>query len=134
MKFKQLLALVADADGSIPTARLRFVIRSNPRHTAREEAIAAEVLRQANPRENITGHYPWGPEQSLVLQQLWITHDQQQEWRDVPTANADHLFSTVQTKHGSLPIPNSILEPGQIRADFQQRLHDVLGADYLEDE
>ena len=46
------------------------VIRKNPRKTAREEAIAAEIIEQANPREHITGHFPWGPEQQMVLQQL----------------------------------------------------------------
>ena len=137
MKFKQFLEILTDEDGFIPTAHLRWVIRQNPRNTAREEAIAAEVIRQANPRENITGSYPWGPEQALVLQQLWVkasdtTNLVVQDWRDVPTADADKLFATHQTKHGPLPVPNTLSGPEQIPADFHGRLGEILGEDYDE--
>ena len=45
MKFKQYLALVTSTDGSIPTPTFRWNIRQNKRPTAREEAIAAEVIK-----------------------------------------------------------------------------------------
>jgi hypothetical protein len=128
MKFKTYLALMADPGGAIPTPRLRWIIRKNPRKTGREEAIAAEVLRQANPRENITGHYPWGPEEQLVLQQLWLQPATGAAlWRDVPVEGADTLYSVEQTDSGPLPIPNAVKDPGTIRGDFQQRIREALG-------
>jgi hypothetical protein len=133
MKFKQFLAQLADQDGFIPTAHLRWVIRSNTRNTAREEAIAAEVIRQANPRENITGSFPWGPEQSMILQQLWRKTDgSDSQWRDVTTHDADKLFSTHQTKQGPLPVPNTFSDPEEIQPNFKQRLAELLGDDYDE--
>lgn len=135
MKFKQFLALTANLDGFFPTSRLRWVIRKNPRSTAREEAIAAKVLEAANPRENITGHFPWGPEEQPVLQQLWIHPDNElAKWRDVPTEGAEDLYSVEQTESGELPVPNIIKEPGTIRADFKQRLEELLGGDCGEPE
>ena len=141
MKFKEFLALLADPEGFIPTYHLRWVIRQNDRNTAREEAIVAEVLRQANPRSNITSSFPWGPEQSLVLQQLWSKrvegpqkgqYNLTQEWRDVPIHDADKLFTTHPTKHGPLPVPNSLTGPEEIQPDFKQRLGEILGDDYYE--
>ena len=131
MKFKQLLQLLSDQNGFFPTPQLQWVIRKNPRNTAREEAIAAEVLKQANPRENISGSYPWGPEEQLVLQQLWIKPGDTMtaEWRDVPTAGAEQLYSMTSTEFGDIPIPNAIKEPGQIKGDFQQRLNELLGGE-----
>lgn len=128
MKFKKFLDLTTGPDGFVPTPRLQWVIRKNTRSTAREEAIAAEVLQQANPRENITGHYPWGPEEQLVLQQLWIHPDKElAEWRDVPTKGGEDLYSVGQTDSGDLPVPNAIKEPGMVQGDFKQRLKEALG-------
>ena len=128
MKFKQYLQLIADPIGFVPLPRFQWVIHQNPRKTAREEAIAAEVLQQANPRENITGHFPWGPEQQLVLQQLWIHLEKELiQWRDVPTAGAKDLYSVEETEFGDLPVPNAVKEPGMVRGDFQQRLREILG-------
>jgi hypothetical protein len=133
MKFKQLLQLLSDLDGFFPTPQLQWVIRKNPRNTAREEAIAAEVLKQANPRENISGSYPWGPEEKLVLQQLWVNSNfdgtEVIEWRDVPIKGAEQLYSMTSTEFGDIPIPNAIKEPGQIKGDFQQRLNELLGGE-----
>ncbi len=130
MKFKTYLALIADPAGLIPIPRLRWSIKKNPRKTAREEAIAAEVIQQANPRENITGHYPWGAEEQMVLQQLWIHPEKELiEWRDVSTAGDKELFSVEATEFGDLPIPNILKEPGMVRGDFQQRLREILGED-----
>jgi len=127
MKFKQFIQFIADPDGAIPTMRLRWVIYNNPRSTAREEAIAASVIEQANPRENITSHFPWGPEQQLILQQLWIHPEQETaEWRDIPIKGAEDLYSVAQTKHGDLPVPNTVKEPGMFRCDFQQRIKEML--------
>jgi len=131
VKFKQYLTLISDPDGFIPTTRLWLVIHKNPRKTAREEAIAAEVIQQANPRENITGRYPWGPEETVILQQLWFHPDREQsEWRDVPVKDADKLYSVEQTECGDLPVPNALKEPGIVRADFPQRLKDITGNNY----
>ncbi len=128
MKFKQYLQLITDPNGFIPTPRFQWVIRQNPRKTAREEAIAAEVIEQANPRENITGHFPWGPEQQMVLQQLWI-HPELEEavWRDVPIRGASDLFSVEQTESGALPVPVAVKEPGQVVGDFPGKLREILG-------
>jgi len=129
MKFKHYLASIADADDFIPTPRFRWVIRKNPRKTAREEAIAAEVIQQANPRENITGRFPWGPEQQMVLQQAWINPDSESpEWRDVPIEGANELCSDDD----GIPIPNAVKEPGQVRGNFPQKLREVLGDNYGE--
>ena len=131
MKFQQFLQFIADRDGFIPSMHLRWVIHQNPRNTAREEAIAATILEQANPRENITGHFPWGPEQNMVLQQLWFhPHRQEIEWRDIPVKDAQELYSVVSTEHGDLPVPNAVKEPETVRADFQARLKEILGEDY----
>lgn len=128
MKFKDYLAAIADSSGFIPIARFHWVIRKNPRKTAREEAIAAEIIEQANPRENITGHFPWGPEQKLVLQQLWYHPTQHDaEWRDVPIKGTKDLFSTEETEHGELPVPNAVKEPGMVRGDFAARIKEALG-------
>lgn len=130
MKFKQYLALISDTHGFIPTPRFQWVIKKNPRKTAREEAIAAEIIEKSNPRENISGHYPWGPEEQMVLQQLWINPSQELiGWRDVPTAGASELYSVEDTEFGELPVPNAIKEPGMIRGDFQQRIRELLGED-----
>jgi len=137
MKTKQLLEILFPSDqrGFIAIPPLRFIIRKNTRETAREEAIAAEVLKQANPRENITGHYPWGPEESLVLQQLWVNPERELiEWRDVPTADAQKLYSMTSTEFGDIPIPNAVKEPGQIKGDFQERLREILGNEEMEEE
>jgi hypothetical protein len=132
VKFKDYLAAITNSTGSIPLPHLRWIIRKNTRNTAREEAIAAEVLRQANPRENISGHFGWGPEEQTVLQQLWMNPGQEvSEWRDVPTHDTAKLFSTEQTKYGPMPVPNAIDQPGQIHhADFHERLKEILGDDF----
>ena len=128
MKFQQFLKLITSPDGFVPTGHLCWTIRQNPRSTARQEAIAAEIIEKSNPRENITDHFPWGPEQQMILRQLWI-HPKNElvEWRDVPIEDAENLFSTVDTKHGPLPVPNAINEPGFVKADFQQRIQELLG-------
>ena len=125
MKFKQYVALIAAPDGFLPTPQLRWVIRTNTRSTAREEAIAAKVIEQANPRENISGHFPWGPEEQLVLQQLWIRPNPNYEWRDVPIEGAEDLYSIQD----GLPVPNAVKEPGQVVGDFKGRLGEILGDD-----
>lgn len=128
MKFKQYVQLIADGSGSIPTPHLRRRILRNPRPTAREEAIAAKILEEANPRENITGHHPWGPEQQVVWEQLWIDPaTRMTEWRSISIVDAEKFYTTVPTKHGDLPVPNAILEPGVIQGDFNQRIKEVLG-------
>jgi hypothetical protein len=128
MKFKQYLALTMATDGFVPTSQLRWDIRQNPRPTAREEAIAASVIEQANPRENITGHFPWGPEQQFVLQQLWVHADEiRAEWRDIPIRGAESLYSIEPTEQGDLPVPDAVKEPGVIHADLQDRIKEALG-------
>lgn len=129
MKFKDYLALIADNQGCIPTPRFRWELRTNQRSTAREEAIAAEVLRQANPRENLTGRFPWGQEEQMVLQQLWIKSPATAEWRDVPIDGARELYCVADTAHGPLPVPNAIREPGQVQGDLRQRVREILGED-----
>jgi len=130
MKFKEYIALVTDPAGFIPTARFRWVIRKNPRKTAREEAIAATIIESANPRENITGRYPWGKEEQMILQQLWIHPDQEGvKWLDVPTAGAAELYTVEDTEFGELPVPNAVKQPGMVRGDFQQRIRELLGED-----
>ena len=129
MKFKRYQQLIADLNGFIPTPRFRWVIRKNERSTAREEAILGEVQRQANPRENITGHYPWGPEEQMVLQQLWIHQEKETAtWKDVLIEGAEELYSTEQTESGEeFPVPNAIKEPGMIKGDFPAKLGEMLG-------
>ena len=128
MKFKQYLQLISDSNGFIPLPRFRLVIFQNTRKTAREEAIAASVIEQANPRENITGHYPWGPEQKIVLQQCWIHPERELiEWRDVPMPAGNKLYSVEDTEFGELPVPNAVKEPGAVVGDFQQRIRELLG-------
>ena len=129
MKFKQYLSLITDLNGFIPTTRLRWTVRKNDRPTAREEAIAAKIIEDANPRENITGRFPWGTEEQFVLQQLWIQPGQVGVWRDVTTAGGESLYSTEKTAFGDLPVPNAIKEPGQVKADFHQRIKEMLGED-----
>lgn len=142
MKFREYLTLIADPAGFIPTPRLRWVIHKNPRKTAREEAIAAEIIEKANPRENITGRFPWGAEEQMVLQQLWIHPEgfniaplagqpekELVEWRDIPTKGAKELYSVEETEFGDLPVPRAINEPGTIQCDFQQRIREMLGED-----
>ena len=127
MKFKQYLEIIGDK-GFIPTSRFQWVIHKNPRKTAREEAIAASIIEQSNPRENITGSFSWGPEEQMVLQQLWFHPEREElQWRDVPVRDAKKLFSVESTEFGDMPVPNAVKEPGMIRGDFQQRLHEILG-------
>ena len=121
MKFKDYILSATSSDGYIAVPRFRQVIRKNPRKTAREEAIAAEVIRQANPRQTITGHYPWGPEEQLVLQQLWISK-KDEEWRDVPIVD-DGLYSAGKD---DIPIPEAVREPGAVIGDFVERLREIL--------
>ena len=124
MKHKEYLAAL---DGWTPTTFMRWVIRKNERPTAREEAIAAEVIKQANPRENITGHFPWGPEEQLVLQQLWTHSEEDPKWVDVPIAGASELF-TVDEETG-IPIPNAVREPEVVEMDLESKLEELLGDD-----
>jgi hypothetical protein len=131
MKFKDYLRLITDDTGFMPLPRIRAVIRRNKRKTAREEAIAAEVLRQANPRENISGHYPWGPEEQWHLQQLWINVTTEEvEWRDVLPSGVKHLYSIEETEYGDLPVPNSIREPGVVvMDDLRDKIREAMGDD-----
>jgi hypothetical protein len=125
MKFKEYLALLTDPNGYFPTPHLRRVIRKNDRPTAREEAIAAKVIEEANPRENITGHYPWAAEEQFVLQQLWIRESPAStQWRDVTTEDND-LF----TVEDGLPIPNAVKQPEVLEMDLHKRLREILGND-----
>ena len=128
MKFKEYLSIIAGNDGFIPTPRFQWVIRTNSRSTVREEAIAAKIIESANPRENITGYFSWGPEQQLVLQQLWIHPDRcDAEWRDVPIEGAKELYTAEQTEFGEMPVPNAVKEPGTVQGDFQGRIRELLG-------
>jgi len=130
VKFKDYLRLVADLNGFVPTQRLRWIIRKNDRPTAREEAIVAKVIEAANPRNNITGHYGWGPEEQMVLQQLWINPETTAiDWRDIPTKDATKFYSVEETDSGPLPIPNFIKEPGAVQGDFGKRVSEILGKD-----
>lgn len=134
MKFKQYLQLITDPEGFIPTPRFKWTIRQNQRQTAREEAIAGEILKQSNPRENITYSYPWGPEQQMVLQQLWIHSEiEEAEWRDIPTQGASELYSVVDTEFGEMPVPNSIREPEIVRGDFHDKLKEIIGDSHVGD-
>ena len=128
MKFKEYLHIIADPEGFVPTPHFHWIVRKNPRKTAREEAIAAEIIEKSNPHENITSHYPWGAEEQFVHQQLWIHPEKElYEWRDVPMSGADKLYSVEETEFGDLPVPNAIKEPGMVRGDFKQRLREMLG-------
>jgi hypothetical protein len=138
MKFKQYLRIISDEHGFIPTPRFQWVIRKNERNTAREEAVVAEIQRQANPRENITGRFPWGDEEQMVLQQLWVhpeaetaafpaAHHEYAVWRDVPIRGAEELYTVEQTEHGDMPVPNAVREPEQVQGDFDARLKELLG-------
>jgi len=130
MKFKQYIKLISDSKGFAPTPRFRWTIHQNERKTAREEAIMSEVQRQANPRENITGSFPWGPEQQMVLQQLWIHSDHEMiKWQDVPIDKAKELYSIEETEFGDMPVPNALKEPGMVQSDFGQRIKEILGDD-----
>jgi len=80
-------------------------------------------MQQANPRENVTGSFPWAPEEQFVLQHWWANNDNGNvEWRDVPIHDAEKLY-TVTDK--GLPVPNSIREPGVVRGDFFQRMREL---------
>ena len=128
MKFKQYIALSTDSDGYVALPPCYWVIRKNPRPTAREEAIAARIIEEANPRENITHGFPWGPEQQMVLQQLWVHPESgDAKWKDVPVKGAKNLYTNVPTEHGDLPVPNAIKEPGVVRGDFGERIKEMLG-------
>ena len=127
MKFKEFLELIADTQGFIPTGHLRRIIHKNPRNTAREEAIAAKIIEQANPLQNISGRHPWGEEEQFVLQQLWIRPtDDHVEWRDVPLL-AKPLFTVEETEHGPLPVPKAVREPSVVPMDLQARINEALG-------
>ena len=126
MKPKTYFALIADPNGFLPTPRLRRTIKKNDRPTAREEAIAHDVIRKANPRENISGSYPWGPEESLVLQQLWIHQKLEPEWRDVPIID-QHLYTTQETKFGPLPVPNAVKQPEAVPMDLMSKVREAIG-------
>ena len=128
MKPKQYVALVTDSDGFVATPRFQWAIHKNTRSTAREEAIAAKIIEQADPRNNISSRFPWGTEEQLILQQLWILPASQLvEWRDVPTEGGQDLYSVEQTESGPLPVPDAVKEPGMVRGDFGQRLKELLG-------
>jgi len=128
MKFKEYLDIIADADGFLPTPHLQQTIRRNKRPTAREEAIAAKIIEQANPRENISGRAGWDKEETIVLQQLWI-HPQRNvaEWRDVMLLNK-HLYSIENTKHGPMPVPNAVREPGTVTMDLHAKIREAIDA------
>lgn len=124
MKFREYVNLIKDPDGFFPTLRLRRIIRRNTRKTAREEAIAAEVIRQANPRSNITGHYPWSTEEQFVFQQLWVRESPSAvEWRDIPTAGEKELFTVDES---GLPIPNALKEPEVVEMDLYGKVRELL--------
>lgn len=125
MKFKDYVKLISEG-GFIPLPRFKWALKKNPRKTAREEAIAASVIQQANPRENISGSHPWGPEESWILQQLWINPDTEEiEWRDILKYDK-HLYTNVETEYGPIPIPNSIKEPEILPMDLQEKLRELL--------
>jgi hypothetical protein len=127
MKFKKFLQQSKGRDGFYPTMTLRWAIRKNTRKTAREEAIAAKIIEQANPRENVTGHFPWGPEEQTVLQQLWY-HDARDvgQWRDVLVEGAE----LICTEQDGLPVPNAVKEPGIVIGNFPERMKELLGEDF----
>ena len=128
MKFKQYLQAISDNHGFFPTNHLKWTVQKNPRPTAREEAIAAQILEQANPRENISAHAGWDKEETLVLQQLWLnptSHETQ--WRDVPNQDLEDLYSTKNTKYGPMPVPNAISQPETVKADFTDKIREALG-------
>jgi len=128
VKHKNYQAAITDENGFVLTPHSRLIFRQNLRNTAREEAIAASVLQQANPRENITGSHPWGPEEQWVRQQLWIHDTKQPEWRDEPRLDR-HLYSVVETEYGPLPVPETIKQPGQVPMDLAARVKEALGED-----
>jgi len=122
---------MVDSRGFFPTWKLRWVIRKNTRHTSREEAIAAKIIEQANPRENITDRFPWGPEEQMILQQLWLHQDKgAREWRDVPIKGIEYLCTTVATDHGDMPVPNAVKEPGTVVGDFGKRLNELTDGEF----
>ena len=134
MKFREYLDLVTDQEGFIPLPYFREVIHKNTRPTAREEAIAASILEQANPRENISGHAGWGQEESYVLQQPWIQPETGElEWRDVPRLDR-HLYSTQDTKLGPLPVPNAVRKPETIPMDLYAKVREALGETRQDDQ
>ena len=125
MKPKDYLKLIQDDRGFVPLPIFRSFLRKNPRKTAREEAIAAEVIRQANPRQNISGHHPWGPEESWVTRQLW-TNGEDIEWRDIPKQDK-HLYEVEETRVGPLPVPNAVKHPETVPMDLQAKIRELLG-------
>ena len=127
MTFEQFMSLFCDSRGFVPTPAFRRVLQKNTRSTAREEAIAHEVLRQANPRENISGSHPWQPEEQWVLQQLWIHDTLDPEWREIPTLDA-HLYEMEATPDGQeLPVPNAVKQPGAIPMDLAAKIREAMG-------
>lgn len=131
MKFKQFLALVTDPDGFIALPHFQWTIQTNQRPTAREEAIAAKILQEANPRQNISSYAGWGPEQQSVLQQLWIHPEKILiQWRNVPDKDLQNLYSTENTESGPLPVPNVIKEPEIVRGNFREKIKEILGGGY----
>jgi hypothetical protein len=128
MDFQEYIQLISDNRGFFPTQCFRRIIHKNPRNTAREEAIAHEVLRQANPRQPISGSHPWAPEEQFVYQQLWIhTQNQDPEWRDIPTLDS-HLYEVETTPDGKqLPVPNAVKQPQAIPMDLQAKIREALG-------
>lgn len=129
MKFKQYLSIMVDDRGFFPIPKFRWVLNKNTRKTAREEAIAASVLQQANPRENISKSHPWGPEEQWILQQAWIHPETLEvELRPVPF-NDKHLYTTAETEHGPLPIPNAIKEPEILPMDLHEKLRELFDLD-----
>jgi len=126
MKPKDYLAIITDKDGWIATPHIHKVLRKNSRNTAREEAIAHEVIKQANPRENISGSHPWGPEEKWVYVQLWVHPKLGSQWRDVPTSN-EPGYTIEDTQQGELPIPDAVRQPAAVPMDLQARVREVLG-------
>jgi len=127
VKFREYLDLIGDEGGWIPLPRFREVVRHNTRPTSREEAIAASVLEQANPRENISGHAGWGQEETIALEQLWIHLETSElQWRDVPRLDK-HLYSIQDTRLGPLPVPNAVRKPETIPMDLRAKIREALG-------
>ena len=127
MKFREYLDLICDEEGWIPIPHVREVIRENTRSTAREEAIAASILEQANPRENLSGHAGWDQEETWVLEQLWIHLETSElQWRDVPRHD-QHLYTTQETRLGPLPVPNAVRKPETIPMDLRAKIREALG-------
>ena len=126
MKPKTYLSIITDERGFIPTPHLRRVLVKNTRKTAREEAIAAKIIEAASPRENISGSHPWGPEEQIAIQQLWIHDDGHTEWRPIPFDDSD-LYTVQNTEYGDLPVPNAVRQPAAVPMDLAQKVREALG-------